>query len=293
MKKYCITIVLAVLSSVAGPEVFSQIYITFKPVECRMNDIGTYRIECTYDYSWLKDTLSVMDEKGNFVSGDSAAVVRETMLLQCGGTLSKWYSYDRYYADSLILASMNGKKTTVSPSSVKLGSALTVYKNYPQGKLTMTDMIATENYVVEENTPDFGWKMTGEWKERDGYRLRKATCDFRGRSYVAWFAPEVPVSDGPWKFSGLPGLIFEVHDTGNRFSFVLKGLEMKEGTVLMPDLNYVKTNLRKYYQTMYRFIESPMSFNIDASSIYSVTVRKQDEDDMGSTAPKYSFIEIL
>jgi hypothetical protein len=38
---------------------------------------------------------------------------------------------------------------------------------------------------------------------------------------VAWFAPELPYSDGPYKFNGLPGLIVKIADTRNQYVFEL------------------------------------------------------------------------
>lgn len=297
MKRSVITIALLAASFVFCAAAFSQISIVFRPVDCAMKEIGTYRIQCTYEYSWLRDTATVRDDVGMIVSGDTADVVKETMLLHCGGPVSKWYSYDKYYSDSLILAEIRGQKVAEDVSSVKIGTALTVYKNYPSGYVTVTDAIGGENYMVKEESPDFGWKIADEWKEVAGYRVRKASCSFRGRDYVAWFAPEIPVSDGPWKFSGLPGLILEVHDTGNCYRFGLTGLEIKEGVLTMPDVNYIKTSLKKYYQTLLRYIENPMSFNIDPSSIHSVTVIKTEPGDegygTGGIVPKYAFQEIL
>lgn len=49
------------------------------------------------------------------------------------------------------------------------------------------------------------------------FNCTKATVAFRGREFIAWFTSEIPVTYGPWKFHGLPGLILEVHDVDNLF----------------------------------------------------------------------------
>ena len=38
-----------------------------------------------------------------------------------------------------------------------------------------------------------------------------ATTHFRGREWKVWFSEEIPLSLGPWKLGGLPGLILAVH----------------------------------------------------------------------------------
>lgn len=52
-----------------------------------------------------------------------------------------------------------------------------------------------------------------------GYECQKATCHWRGRDYVAWFTAAIPVSAGPWKFGGLPGLIMKISDLNNDYSW--------------------------------------------------------------------------
>ena len=144
--------------------------------------IGTALIECTYRYAWLQDTTSGtrMTPEGTLLSGDSTDIAEDVMLLQCGGPdgISRFYSYSQYYRDSLITSLVQ----------------------------TMIDNMM-DWFEVVEAVPDFGWVVTDEWKELLGYRVRRAECSFRGRDYVAWFAPELPLSEGPWKFCGLPGLV--------------------------------------------------------------------------------------
>ena len=57
----------------------------------------------------------------------------------------------------------------------------------------------------DEPFPEFSWEITGDTAEVFGYDCIRAECDFRGRHWTAWFAPEIAVNEGPWKLRGLPG----------------------------------------------------------------------------------------
>lgn len=57
------------------------------------------------------------------------------------------------------------------------------------------------------------WQLVDGEKDILGFNCKKAQCEFRGRSYVVWYTPEIPSQSGPWKFSGLPGLILEANDS--------------------------------------------------------------------------------
>jgi GLPGLI family protein len=56
------------------------------------------------------------------------------------------------------------------------------------------------------------WEIFDETLIIADYICQKATCSFRGRYYIAWFCPDIPINNGPWKFGGLPGLILKVYD---------------------------------------------------------------------------------
>ena len=71
----------------------------------------------------------------------------------------------------------------------------------------------TEPYPLQQ------WKMGAETQTILGHRCQKATCHWRGRDFVAWFAPDIPVKAGPWKFGGLPGLILKLQDTAGVYRF--------------------------------------------------------------------------
>lgn len=71
----------------------------------------------------------------------------------------------------------------------------------------------------------FDWEITSDTTTILGYSCQKATTHFRGRDYIAWFALDLPIDDGPWKFHGLPGMILRVEDSESIFQFKVIGFE--------------------------------------------------------------------
>lgn len=95
---------------------------------------------------------------------------------------------------------------------------LTEYARMPR-RLHSYDSWYTEAYPLQQ------WEIGTDTLRVCGYSCQKATCSFRGRNFIAWFAPDIPVNNGPWKFGGLPGLILKVYDTGRLYTFECVGIE--------------------------------------------------------------------
>lgn len=95
------------------------------------------------------------------------------------------------------------------------------YFNYENDTLITRDDILKESLLVKEKTPHFNWVLSDESKDIENGTLYKATCYFRGRNYIAWYSPTTPIKAGPWKFQGLPGLIYEIYDETRRYNWVL------------------------------------------------------------------------
>lgn len=73
-------------------------------------------------------------------------------------------------------------------------------------------------YVTEDNIK---WKLHKDTQDFNGLKLQKATCDFGGRKWIAWFTKDIAVNEGPYKFRGLPGIIVLLQDDKKLFSFSL------------------------------------------------------------------------
>ncbi|MDO4728174.1 MAG: GLPGLI family protein [Bacteroidota bacterium] len=113
---------------------------------------------------------------------------------------------------------------------------------------------ATEAYITEQEA-HMQWDIDFDTQQKlHGYHCYKATTNYGGRHYTAWFTTEIPTAFGPWKFNNLPGLIIEVSDKEKQFAFRLKEVhvERKTNTVSYGKLKVV--SLEKYYQ---RVVDKP------------------------------------
>jgi GLPGLI family protein len=84
----------------------------------------------------------------------------------------------------------------------------------------------SQAYVVNEDLTAIDWQLTQSAKKIGDFFCQEAIGVFRGRTYHAWFAPEIPVRVGPWKLHGLPGLVVEVYDEEKVAYFQLRSLKM-------------------------------------------------------------------
>lgn len=65
------------------------------------------------------------------------------------------------------------------------------------------------------------WELADETKIINTITCKKAEVRFKGRNWIAWYAPEIPLPYGPMKFSGLPGLIIKITDEKEDYDFEL------------------------------------------------------------------------
>tara|TARA_R110002049_G_scaffold291871_1_gene476035 strand:- start:1309 stop:1926 length:618 start_codon:yes stop_codon:yes gene_type:complete len=78
---------------------------------------------------------------------------------------------------------------------------------------------------VKEEVPKIEWKISNDKKKIGNFDCIKATGNFRGRNYTAWFTKSIPLAYGPWKLQGLPGLILEAYDTNKEVYFYFKSIK--------------------------------------------------------------------
>ncbi len=244
-------------------------------------------LECTYNVKSLNDTLD---------TGGEGNTEEDIMKLLVGPKSSKFYSYKTYLCDSMLRADMvEGRPITMGAGSkYQMGECYVVYKDREKEKLIYTDKIMMERFRYEEELRPQNWEILEETKEILGYECQKAVCDFRGRQYEAWFTWEIPVSEGPWKFTGLPGLIMNVADTEGHYSFQIAGIEKVDDLpVNYADLQYHKTRRKDFLKTMHKYKANPIEY-MQNNSGAKVTVSTPDGSPVSLSDinfMKYDFME--
>lgn len=193
--------------------------------------------KCAYKLDYVRDTMELKYFR------------QETYIVQIGDKMTKGFTYQKYYNDSLktnaphlykklFKASMEesieamrrtGDISHANNNAFSSGAfASDVYKDYTKNEIRVRDNISTHSFVYTDELKSQDWAILNETSTISGYASQKAICHFRGRDWVAWFAPEIPLSEGPWKFFGLPGLITKIHDSKNHYSFELIGFQKVE-----------------------------------------------------------------
>lgn len=233
---------------------------THEAAQVSQTTLDTATLEVSYRMQWLQ----IPDRKPK----------EDVMLLQCGRRLSKFYSLKTHRVDSLIRVTPK-EQALANIQNFKAGEQYTVFQNHPEGKLTYTEKISTDNLLYTEPQPEIAWKLQPETREIIGYTCCRATCTFRGRNYEAWYAEEIPLSIGPWKFRGLPGLIMAVNDDEGIISFEATGIRRAENPVTIAERNYLKTSRKKFLSTDRKFKTDPIGYMAVNSNI-KIVVKNAD-----------------
>ena len=226
--------------------------------------IDRAHMKCLYRYVYTFDTLK------NELRDD-------LLILQIGKEVSKCYSYYTFQCDSLRRTPDGAKvwselfrrateKDGIYGDFPHVRMSTYVYKNYPTGQMTITDRISLQDYCYVDSLHTQTWTMGDSTREVLGYMCQQATADFRGRRWTAWFTTDIPISDGPWKLGGLPGLILKAYDERQQHVFTAVGLErVKDEPIIFNQQDgrnrrFEPTNRLEFLRMERRFLMDSNSF---------------------------------
>ncbi|MFC0344157.1 GLPGLI family protein [Epilithonimonas hispanica] len=191
-----------------------------------------------YEYKFIPDSTNKADIK------------REIMVLNIQKDRSEYYSSVRYESDSTQYAAYQKGINSMPPGNPLVNEWVTKYPNSNQ--LVHTVMLMSDKYKVKQDV-ELNWKLTNEFSKILNYNVQKATTEFGGRKWTAWFTKDIPIQDGPYKFKGLPGLILKIEDSNKSHVWELKGIRSNQEPFVYPDLNNYRIIQLNYNQFVKKF----------------------------------------
>lgn len=238
------------------------------------------RYKCAYETTVLRDTVTFQ------------SYPKDTYIVQIGDDITKGFYYKKFYADSLESANKELFHQIAMQDILELNKYLeqkdpdafdkasnhfvsakpfysTLYKDYNKNEMTVIDkVVLVGNYVFTDELKPQDWQILPDTMTILGYHSQKATCHYRGRNWIAWFTTEIPLSEGPWKFYGLPGLITKIADEQEHYSFVLTGFqEIEEPIDTEISKKAEKTTREKFIKTLRDFTFQNSARNVVLDNI--------------------------
>ncbi len=164
--------------------------------------------------------------------------------------------YSRFYPKRNYVSEI-GEKIKLDPEK-----NMYTIKNFEKRNLLYKDYVFKKGYFIADSLDVFNWDIKQDTLSVLGLKCQKAEVNFRGRHYIAYFSKNIKISDGPWKFNGLPGLILKIYSTDNIYSF-----------------EAIKIENKSFDEDLDVFIQKYRGEKIDISfADYSIEKTKKQED---------------
>lgn len=254
-------LLLVIMLYLVFPSAYSQYIVAIgggdpeSPAEKR-DTLAPCDIQVKYELKFMPDTL----ERDKFKT--------QTMVLRMNTKgISVYQEYGKFRSDSVTAARTRNGKIKLSDTNeaikyqTKARDNITIAKSWPEKhKILVRELIGLDGtfYYTEDKT-DFGWEVDfTQTKEIGGYTCHSAKGSYAGRDYQAWFTPEIPISDGPWLFCGLPGLILEVSSLDKEFLYTCMSIQAGTGPVSLRSLDDAfKTTRERFLKAKERYKVNP------------------------------------
>ncbi len=181
-----------------------------------------------------------------------------------------------------------------------MGGGGTHYKNVKDKIYKVDKEFMGKEFLVKDSLTNYNWQMTGETRVIGGYNCFKATAvipasktDFRNFrpkrnddkkeekpkeeakktnlldeidlpkeiTITAWYTPEIPVSQGPEGYWGLPGLILEVNDGKTTILCSKVVLNPKDKVQIKAPTTGKEVSQKEYDETVIKKMEEMSEMN--------------------------------
>lgn len=210
--------------------------------------LDTANLSVIYTLSWKQDTNNLDKTR------------EEEMILFLGKTMSQFISKNKYEFNLMARKAEKEGRVEDFLQGVEIKNyhsrfLYRIYKNYPNEKITYMGVVIPTHFQYCEPFDVFVWKLTDTTTTIGEFKANCAYTDYGGRRWVAWYTTDIPISDGPYKFRGLPGLIIKLYDDQKHYVFELEKLERYEEGIPIEliDKDWVETTRTDFLKAQVNF----------------------------------------
>lgn len=107
--------------------------------------------------------------------------------------------------------------------------------------------------LIEEKLDPGAWKLTGKQKTILDYPCQEAIRQQDTITTVAWFTPAIPVSTGPGRYQGLPGLVLAVDIDNDHRTIQATGVKL--GSIDASEISRPKEGKKVSQEEYNRIVE--------------------------------------
>jgi len=137
-----------------------------------------------------------------------------------------------------------------------------VYRNFDTETLIENHEMLGKTYLLEDSLMKYNWRIQNQIKDVAGYVCMKAeTYDsIKNQKIIAWFAQDIPVSAGPERYFGLPGLILELDINDGDVLVTAQKVELKnvDKELILPKMKGRKIKNKDYDELLQKHIADSM-----------------------------------
>lgn len=228
----------------------------------------------TFAQNFSGKAIYKTSRKSNFKIGGEKSTMNEQMKKQIADRIQKMsqktfiLEFDKYTSEYKEDVKLNAPKPSFGSMKVMAfssgGLGETYFKNLKEKRFANKTAIMGKPFLVKDSLPNYNWELSSETKNIGNYTCYKATFTREVENVnmslvngapkevktikvvktTAWYTPQIPISNGPRDYQGLPGLILEINDGTTTIVCTeivlnpteeIKILEPKKGKVVTQD----------------------------------------------------------
>ena len=107
------------------------------------------------------------------------------------------------------------------------GSSNKVYIDRKSEVIIRSENVLGQQFLISDKLSKKEWKIINEQKDVLGYTCMKAEIQRDSSTITAWFSPDLPIAIGPANYHGLPGMILEISQPGERASRTIQATSIE------------------------------------------------------------------